>query len=351
MQDFYKNNYKKMMLIPLLIAIPLLFMVFVFPGIQPGVDLTGGNVLIVRSDSPISEANLTSTLKENFSLEELKVSTIASPTGFGAWIQYNKDPFVIQVEDILSKANASIDNREESVAFSKEALALLNQPDQNFTNSKTALLAAEQALSGYKEDFSKKLQDTIIEKMSLGGNVEFQQREISPTLGAASFGSSIFITLIGVALIVIVIFVAFRQFIPSAAIIQAMLFDVLMGLAGMALLNIPLSLTTLPALLMLIGYSVDTDIMLTSRMLKGKDASHGERATASMKTGLTMTSTVLAALIVMIIVSFFYQIEIIYQISAILFFGLIGDIIATWLMNAPVLLWWIENKEKAHKKF
>ena len=123
-----------------------------------------------------------------------------------------------------------------------------------------------------------------------------------------------------------------------------MIFDVVAGLAGMALLNIPLSLTTLPALLMLVGYSVDTDIMLTSRMLKERSGTPGERATTSMKTGLTMTGTTLAALVAMILISYFYQIEVIYHISAILFFGLIGDVIATWLMNAPILLWFVERK-------
>lgn len=351
MWDFYKDKYKQMMLIPIILAIPLLFLVLIFPGIQPGVDLTGGNVLIIRSENPIIESELVSVLKENFSLQELKVSTIASPTGYGAWIQYSKDPLITNVETALNKASDSLEIEKDSIAASNEALKLLNQPTQEFTNAKTALMAAGQALADYKEVFSKKLQDTLTEKLQLGTKVEFQKREISPTLGASSFSSSIFVAVIGMIMIVLVVFVAFRQFVPSAAIIQAMLFDALMGLAGMAVLQIPLSLTTLPALLMLIAYSVDTDIMLTSRMLKGKDGTPGERATSSMKTGLTMTSTTLAALIVMIIISFFYQIEVIYQISVILFFGLIGDLVATWLMNAPILLMWIEKREKEHKKF
>ncbi len=351
MQDFYQNNFKKMMFIPIILTVIMLFLILFVPGIKPGVDLTGGNVLIIRSNEPISESLLTSTLNENFSLKELKVSTIASPTGYGAWIQYTKDPFVISVESVLDNAINSIETEKESIAFSNQALTLMNKPTQEFNNAKNALMTAQQALADYKEVNSKKLQDTLVEKLNLGANAEFQKREISPTLGEASFASSFTVTLIGVILIILIIFIAFRQFVPSVAIIQAMIFDVLAGLTGMALLNIPLSLTTLPAILMLIGYSIDTDIMLTSRMLKGKDGNPGERATQSMKTGLTMTITSLAALAVMIIFSYFYQIEVIYQISVILFFGLIGDLIATWLMNAPLLLWWVEKKEKEHKKF
>jgi preprotein translocase subunit SecF len=353
MQDFYQNNFKKMMIIPLILGVIMLLLILVYPGIDPGVDLTGGNVLIIRSAQPISEPLLISILNENFSLKELKVSTIASPTGYGAWIQYTKDPFIVNVESVLEKATAAVDAEDETAAInaSKEALVLLKKQPEEFTNGKTALLSAQQALADYKEAFSKKLQDTLVEKLNLGNNVEFQKRDISPTLGAASFNSSAMVTIIGVILITLIVFIAFRQFVPSAAIIQAMIFDVLAGLTGMALLNIPLSLTTLPAILMLIGYSIDTDIMLTSRMLKGKDGTPGERATSSLKTGLTMTTTSLAAMAVMIIFSYFYQIEVIYQISTILFFGLIGDMIATWLMNAPILLWWVEKKEKEHKKY
>lgn len=353
MQDFYQNNFKKMMIIPLILAVIMLIVIFIYPGIEPGVDLTGGNVLIIRSSEPISESLLVSTLNENFSLKELKVSTIASPTGYGAWIQYTKDPYIVDVESVIEKATAALDleNEKDAITYSNEALVLLKKDKEDFTNAKTAVTAAQQALADYKEAFSKNLQDTLVQKLNLGNNVEFQKREISPTLGEASFGSSIFITIIGVILITLILFIAFRQVVPSAAIIQAMIFDVLAGLTGMALLNIPLSLTTLPAILMLIGYSIDTDIMLTSRMLKGKDGNPSERATASMKTGITMTATTLAALSVMIIFSYFYQIDVIYQISVILFFGLIGDLIATWLMNAPILLWWVEKKEAAHKKF
>ena len=345
MQDFYRHRYKKMMLIPIIMAIPMLFLVILYPGISPGVDLTGGNVLMLQSQKNITEVQLTAVLKENFNLPNLKVFTISSPTGFGARVEYSKDPVIASAEAAISNASENIDDENASIAFSNEALKLLGQQPGQYTNSKTALLAAQTALAAQNDIFSKKLEDTIVQKLDLGENAEFQTQEISPTLGAASFQSSILVAILGVVFITIVVFIAFRQLVPSGAIMEAMLFDILAGLVGMAILRIPFSLTTLPALLLLIGYSIDTDIMLTSRMLKGKEGTRGERATEALKTGITMTSTTMMALIVMIVVSYFYQIEVIYQISAILFFGLIGDIIATWLMNAPILLWFLERRE------
>lgn len=344
MDNFYKNNYKKYMLIPALLLIPMLIMIFIFPGVQLGIDITGGNLIILRSDKEITIDQVEQALSE-FNLPELRVSIISSPTGYGAWIQYSKDPLIIEIEELVSRAEDIISEEEESILISNQVLSLLGEEEQDFENSRLALLAAQEALSQRKENFYSMLQNSLISELSLGENVEFQQREISPTLGAASFSGILQISIIGFILLTIVIFIAFRQIVPSIAIIQSMIFDIFAGLTGMAILGIPLSLTTMPALLLLIGYSVDTDIMLSSRLLKERSGTAGQRATVSMKTGLTMTGTTLAALSSMIIISYFYQIDIIYHISAILFFGLIGDLISTWLINAPILLWFLEGKK------
>lgn len=310
-----------------------------------GIDITGGNLIILRSDQELTNEGIANALSD-FELPELSISTIASPTGYGAWIQYSKNPLIAGAEELVNSAQENLENEEESISLSNQAIALLGGEEKEFENSKIALTASEEALAIYKEEFYQGIQDNLVAELGLGNNVEFQQREISPTLGSASFAGILQISIIGFILLTLVVFVAFRQLVPSVAIIQAMIFDVIFGLAGMSLLNIPLSLTTLPALLLLVGYSVDTDIMLTSRLLKEKGGTAGERATTSMKTGLTMTLTTLAALFSMLVISYFYQIEVMYYISAILLFGLIGDLISTWLFNAPILLWFVERDKK-----
>jgi len=345
MENFFGKNYKKYLVIPIILAIIMLFLSFVYPGFSPGIDLTGGNLIIVRSQTELSEQEITNILNEEFDLVELKVSTIASPTGYGAWIEYSKDPIVAQAEDVIANAIKTIDVDETSIAYSNEAITLLGKETQQFTNAKLALLGAQDALAAYKEDFSVKLQTLLTQKLGLGEDVEFQKKEISQTLGQESQFAAAQIFIFGMILIVVIIFFSFRQFVPSAAIILAMVFDILAGLSGMALLNIPLSLTTIPALLMLVGYSVDTDIMLTTRLLKDKTGNARDRALSSMKTGLTMTGTTLAALSAMVIISYFNQIEVIYYIATILLFGLVGDVISTWLMNAPILIWFVERKK------
>ena len=127
-------------------------------------------------------------------------------------------------------------------------------------------------------------------------------------------------------------------------------FDVLTALAFMAVFQVPVSLVSIPALLMLIGYSIDTDVMLTARVLKRTHATPVIRAVESMETGLTMTITSLAAAFLMMVLSSFAQIIILFQIAFVLTFGLFGDLVATWLLNAPLLLMYKNRKKKSSEQ-
>ncbi len=147
----------------------------------------------------------------------------------------------------------------------------------------------------------------------------------------------------------IVVFIVFRTFVPSVAVLISAFADIAFAAAMMDVFGIVLSLGTVAALLMLIGYSVDTDILLTTRLLKRK-GELGDKIKDAMKTGLTMTTTTLAALIALFLVSSgsylvstFTRIDIIRDISVVLIFGLIADIINTWMTNVGILKWYIEK--------
>ena len=94
---------------------------------------------------------------------------------------------------------------------------------------------------------------------------------------------------------------------------------------------------------MLIGYSVDTDILLTSRVLKSKSGTIFERVRSAMRTGLTMTMT---ALIAVLVAFTFTTSDTIRQIMLVLLIGITLDIIHTWLTNASVLRWWAERNHE-----
>ena len=154
-------------------------------------------------------------------------------------------------------------------------------------------------------------------------------------------------------LMAIVVFLVFREPIVSLLIVISALADILTAAASMNLTGVQLSLGTVAALLMLIGYSVDTDILLSMRVLKRKGAVE-EKIVGAMGTGLTMAGTSICAVISLIIVSnFLYLIvpsftrmDIIADMSAVLIFGLAADIFNIWVTNAQGLRWYLNKPKK-----
>jgi preprotein translocase subunit SecF len=140
----------------------------------------------------------------------------------------------------------------------------------------------------------------------------------------------------------IVVFLAFRTFVPSIAVVLSAFADMAMTAAAMNIIGIPLTLGTTAALLMLIGYSVDSDILLTNRVLKRQGKLH-DKLQGAFHTGIIMTTTTFAAATAMFLVSWFGQVQIIMEISAVLLIGLVADVLNTWLTNAGILKWYVQK--------
>ncbi len=162
--------------------------------------------------------------------------------------------------------------------------------------------------------------------------------------------------IISFILMAIVVFITFKTFVPSGAVLISAFADIAFAAAMMDVFGILLSLGTVAALLMLIGYSVDTDILLTTRLLKRKGEVN-DKIKDAMKTGLTMTTTTLGALVALFfvssgsfLISSFTRIDIIRDISVVLIFGLFADIINTWMTNVGILKWYVERQSRKFEK-
>ena len=159
--------------------------------------------------------------------------------------------------------------------------------------------------------------------------------------------TAVIISFIGMAAVV---FLIFRSLVPSVAVVLSALSDIAIAAAFMNIAGIELSLGTVAALLMLIGYSVDSDILLTTRVLKRRGTVE-EKITRAMHTGVTMTTTTLAALVVMYIVSTYSYlltsslsgINLLSDISIVLIFGLLADLMNTWMLNTSILRWHVQR--------
>jgi preprotein translocase subunit SecF len=147
--------------------------------------------------------------------------------------------------------------------------------------------------------------------------------------------------LIPVAIALIALY--FFYSVPSFAVIWCAFIDILMTIVAVDLLGIKLSLAGIIAFLMLIGYSVDTDILLTTRLLKKKEGTINQRIYGAFKTGMTMTITSLAAAGVSLLIIYNFS-DTLRQIFTIIVIGLIFDVLNTWITNASLLKWYMEVK-------
>jgi len=282
---FYDKHYKK-----LLFAAIVFFAIFagliVFNYIktgelfQKGVSLKGGSIITVQLNKLVDVEKVQTELGK-LTTEEFNVREFSSATG-------DKLGFIVE----------------------------------------TTLQNVSPVVSKIKSDYDVK---TI--------NVE----TVGPKLGQSFFRQMIVAILIAFILMALVVFVSFRVLLPSAYIILSAVVDVLFSLAMVILLNVKISAAGIAAFLMLIGYSVDTDILLTTRVLKAREGATSERIYNAMSTGIVMTLAAMAATGIAYIAT---PSEVLKQIMMILFFGLMADLPSTWFQNAGLLKLYVEKKQK-----
>ena len=197
--------------------------------------------------------------------------------------------------------------------------------------------ASDISADNLKESLQKEL---AIELTDQNYSVE----ETGSSLGESFYKELITAVLIAFIFMAIVIFITFRTLIPSAAVVLSALIDIIIPLAIINLLNIKVSSAGVVAFLLLIGYSVDTDILLTTRTLKRYNAPLFDRMYSSMKTGLTMTFCAIAVMVTGIILS---TTPIIKEMFFIILLGLITDIFSTYFTNASILKIYCKRKNIA----
>lgn len=224
--------------------------------------------------------------------------------------------------------------------------------------------AASQIGGDIKVRLTQGLAEGAASVLMIESGAQFKEDDIGAVLSVANVtGTDISIRLVGAALggafwsqamwaiffaflaMAIVIFFTFKTVVPSLAVVLAAISDITVALAGMNLFGIKLSLASLAGLLMLIGYSVDTDILLSTRVLK-RAGDVDAQILSSVKTGLLMTTASIAAVVVLFLVS---ASSVLKEIAAVMIFGLLADILFTWVQNAGILKWYVLAKEARHR--
>ena len=227
-----------------------------------------------------------------------------------------------QITISVEKGNLNqIKHAIEKITKSSVAMRTLSSGKKQWVSFTTPKTFNQSEIENKLKDYNIKYSDLSI-------------RSLGASVSSSFFKQSLIALLIAFLLMSFVIFIAFRTFIPSMAAILSVVFDVLVTVGLMSLFNIELTLGSFAALLMIIGYSVDTDVLLSTRMLKNRGEKLEKIVFGAMKTGLTMSITSLAAFIVLLLVSTSSTLD---SIAIVLVFGLLADIPSTWLQNAVIL--------------
>ncbi len=288
-KSWYENNYKKLFIIPILLFIFSIFTIISTidkdgTPINRDVSLKGGLSAIIYTQA-INSEDFIALLNENYNDNSFQISNI-------------------QRDGIIVGFVVDTDLEEEEFI--------------SFTESKIG----EELI--FDENYSSNF--------------------ISPTLSLSFFKQAVIILIISFILMSSVIFFYFREFVPSGAVVLSALFDIIVTIGVLNFFEVKISIAGIGALLMIIGYSIDTDVLLTNRMFKEKNNdSLYNKLTFSFKTGLLMTLTTLIAGIGAMILT---NSDVIFEISLILVVGLLVDFISTWFSNAGILFHWLEKKEK-----
>ncbi|MCC7575152.1 protein translocase subunit SecF [Candidatus Woesearchaeota archaeon] len=290
-KTFYDKNYKKLIIIPallLLIAILLITMKIINTGefINKGITLSGGvSVTVIKEN--INKETLLQDLEQEFPEYQINIRGIDdSGRRIGVLIETNLPP----------------ENKEEANKFNE-----------------------------------------LIKQKTNASNQDISTETIGSSLGDAFFKQTLIAVILAFIFMGAVIFMYFKLVVPSALTILSALSDIIITLAVVNVLGINIGTAGIAAFLMLIGYSVDANIVLNMRVIKRTTGTIPEQIKSAFSTGLTMSVTTLIAITVAFII---VDSPVLKEIMLILIIGLIVDVLNTWIQNAGLLRWYLEKKEQ-----
>jgi len=287
----YENNYKQLIIIPfaiLIIAIVLIGINIANTGdfVNKGFSLSGGVSITVTANN-VDIVKIENFLRSQLSDREINVREITEAG---------------QSKGFIVESNSIGDNDNGD-----EIIDILDEVSPGLKNSDSISVTT-----------------------------------MGPSLGASFFKSAIIAVILAFIFMSVVVFFIFKKVAPSLAVILCAFSDIVVTIATINVLGIKLSTAGIAAILMLIGYSVDTDILLSTRVIKEKKGTVMQRIYSALRTGFTMNLTTFATVFIGLVLSQSAELN---QIFTILLIGLIIDVINTWIQNVGILRWYLEKQE------
>ncbi len=378
MRNIYESrHYKLYILIPVLL---MLASIYFMTKIQLDSTLRGGVSIQLQTSQTINVRALTGMINANITGAQASVSPAVDGVAitlteneslsaaqaylldvYGAYSNYSASSVnlteyqqalksqpanstLIALEATASRqSNSSVMQLNKSLALEFLTLKpIIGAVHYNNSNYASAVSIAQGAYSNasaaYESSVISKLRRMV--KFS-----SYSYNEVTPTLGAFFLLQMRNIIIASLIVVAIAVFFIFRTPIPSFAVVFGAANDMIVALGVMGLLGIPLGIASVGGLLMLLGYSIDTDMLSSIRVLKRSESTPEQRAFSSFKTGTTMTLTAILSFSVLLIVAYVAYIPTYIEISSVVLAGLVADLLTTWLGNMPMILWYKKRKE------
>ena len=174
----------------------------------------------------------------------------------------------------------------------------------------------------------------------------YSYNDVTATLGSYFLAQVRNIIIVAFILVAIAVFFIFRTPIPSLAVVFGAANDIIVALGAMGAFHIPLGIASVGGILMLIGFSIDTDMLSSIRILKRSEGTPTERAMSTFKTGVTMTSTAIISFATLFAISYFAFITTYVEISGVVLFGLLADIFTTWFGTTVMVVWYKRRRDR-----
>lgn len=250
--------------------------------------------------------------------------------------------------DISLKGGSSITvytsieyNLNELITWSRSALSedanvrILREPISGriigYDFEFSSIFEVEELKSIFQERFGFEMGDDVF---SVGTQ--------SPQIAGSFFFDAIIVLIFAFILETIIVLYIFRNFLPAMSIVFSTFIDLLLVVGLLDLIGFEVGLASIGAMLMLLGFSTDSDILLSTSIFKRQEGSLISRIKSALKTQLTMTIAALTAFSVMF---FFSNVMIIKQIAIVLIFGILFDIMTTWILSAGLQRIYLERRK------
>jgi preprotein translocase subunit SecF len=280
-----ESTYKKLVVIPIILilaSVSILFINYSNTGefLVKGIDLEGGTQIIIHHSAPVDISDAELTIEKFLGADDVDVVTTTNPASR-------------KQETVIISASGDIEG-EDIVEAAEDYFGITLAPN----TYSIKILGSSLAITFWS------------------------QAKWAFTFAFIFMAS--------------VVFIYFRTPYPSFTVVLAIFCDILVILGFMSLFGIKLSLATIAALLMILGYGVDSNILLANKILKESGGLVIDRIYDAMKTGLVMSASTISAMLALVILSNSIVLQ---QIGLVLLIGLVADLLNTWILNGNLLLW------------